>query len=150
MPEELSPAEHSRRRRRRHLRDLVRAAVFAGVAFAFCAVADRYRLSPSADLTPAEALSRGGVRWACLTEDNGQVLLAVMRDPFDPLHWLGLGSAAVYVFDVPGNRLIDWTVDVGHDPAFERRDSLWRAASVGWSGTRRCARSPRDRGSKRT
>ena len=124
MPEELSPTDRARRRRCRHLRDIVRAALFAGVVFAFCAVADRYRLSPNPDLTPIHALSRGGVRWAYVAEDNGQMHLAVMRDPFDPLHWLGLGSAAIYVFDLRGDQLIDWTVDVGRDRAFERRQQF--------------------------
>ena len=109
---------------RSRLRGAARAAVVAGAAFLFCWIADRYRLSPGADLTAAEALSLRGVRWAYVTEHNGESLMAVPREPFDPLHFLGLGSAAVYVFDLRSNRLVDWTVDVYRDERFEQRQQF--------------------------
>ena len=123
--------EPPRRQRKflRRLGGLLRIGLGVGAVFAFCRVADRYRLSPRPDWTPADALSLGGVRWAYQSESD-ENRLAIFREPKDPLHLLGLGTAAAYVFDLRSNRLTDWAVDTFRDEAFEGRQQLFHGS--GW------------------
>jgi hypothetical protein len=125
------PPETPARERRgllSRLGELVRVGLTVAAVFAFCWVANRYRLSPRPDLTPAEALTLSGVRLACQSETDPS-RLAVFREPKDPLQFMGQGSAAAYVFDLRSDRLTDWSVDTFRDEPFERRQQLFKS---GW------------------